>query len=223
MHRTPATLSRITEKQRGDIKRLRTKLASWREEQKIPKSAKSSFVLLHAPLRYVGVPLVIIGQNPGKADDGDDHAHEVRFPTRHFLTESTHRYAFTAQALFYRCGRTNHLKYCQSTDMNLFRGLSCEGARKQSASALKDLIEILNPQRILINGLGAARSFAKRFGPDNVDDVTYGPLDWDSTVLVCPHFSRRHEAPLDVWKDLLRRLPTFLPEETERNLARWED
>lgn len=47
----------------------------------------------------------------------------------------------------------------------------------------------------------------------------FGPVPDDTRVFVCPHFSRRKDATLEEWEQVMRQLPEFLPQEQEDALA----
>ncbi len=201
----------ITKEDESNVQAIYSKIREWRNAH----SPASAFSILHAPLRYRDVPLLIIGQNPAK--NGTKPSEQMHPPSRSFMFESAHRYAFTAQALFYRPGRTNHLRYAQSTDVNFFCDLDTPEARVTCASALRDLIDVLSPKRILLNGIGAAESFLEIRGILPIPRVNFGVLLKD--VFVCPHFSRRSDPPLDEWDRVIRDLATFLPEHEENELG----
>lgn len=217
----------ISERERQNINAIFDRVVDWRD-QTFPNPPIPKCGMLHVYPSHVGVPVLIIGERPGRGLNGNLRE-AYPYPennAQHFLYSSMHRYACTAYAFFNKAGRSKCLRYAQSTDMNFFPD-TLGWTRQQRAhgrvlcrTAVDELIETLAPRRILLNGLRTARSYLGQH------DVAYGPVGNNGRnnipAFACPHFSRRPERgdndPDEVWLPLIRSLRRFLPCRLERDL-----
>lgn len=212
-------IRRTNKSEANAIRKLYNEIREWRNEKR-SASHDYSFSLLHAPVKYINAPVLIIGERPGANRDRWQQE-ELRPPRKNFLYFSTHRYAFAAQALFARAERTYHLKFAQGTDMNFFRKNPRKKTDEECREWLTRLLEILSPDRILLNGKLAAQSYHRMMAPGRrMPEINYG--DRVCGALVAPHFSRRNDPPEAVWLSIIRKMSNFLPATTEECLRNFE-
>lgn len=161
---------------------------------------REEFAILDAPHRRGRPVLLFIGEQPGSAHPGVGPQPAMRSPPAvSNLTDDVHRYCIFVQWLFWRANELPTLKRSQGIDWFFYRkNVEISPKRKKRlkakcADAVDELIDILNPHRLVFVGQTSAKIARKRAGvsPPNCDCLF--EFEYKSRKAIClPHFSLRN-------------------------------